>query len=1208
VLFIVTDDQRLEGTMAVMPKTTRWFHSGSASEGIEGGTFFPNAVTTTPWCCPARATIFTGRYAHNHGVQQNEESVDNPNTGGVVEPTTGGAALDLGSTLQRYLKDSGYRTGLFGKLFNESDLSVAPPYWDEWTFWGGGPYSGLEVGEGPPATRKFLWTYSTRYLEQRAEDFLQRANDQNDSQPWFLYVAPKAPHSAYVPEAKHADAPVPALDENDSAYFENDRSDKAPWVQTSHNDADEMKATWPQYLRTLKSVDKLVGGIMGRLKALNEDRDTIAVFTSDNGFLMGEHGLTGKGSPFLESIRVPFYMRWPNAPQWSGGGTPGLPGTDQRLVGNVDLAPTVVDAVNDGVTGDTDISPNPAMDGISLVDQSQPERDAILTEQWGQGGQPPPKTRGYCYGVDLTWASLVTRRFQYVEHYQTYPADPNQGSCPVEVTAQDDFGNNYRKIIDYVTDFDSVIFRDYYDITSGGDPGQLTNVLADDNVSPTGEKNQFFQLQNDANKENDPPVGSLAARLQELRECQGQSCRPQAGDPANVPVDVAITSAPVDPTDADDVKFTFTSTEPNSQFLCRKADDHLALPTAPWVPCTSPQTYSNMPAGRHGFSVQAISPSGSTDIQDHYWTQQDSAPPETTIVSRPQRSSASANATFTFTGSGTGNTFKCQLDNLPYVDCLSPVSYGVADGPHTFRVKAVDSSAEDPTPATFDWRVDTVAPNTQLSRSSTFSTNSSGATFGIAAEYLTGDRAVTGRIECRRDGGPFRPCNESKTYSRLAKGAHTVDARVRDVAGNFDPLPATDAWSIGALQVFDTAPDPTWPQIGHGTMVKAIVPDGAGGWYVGGDFTTVRDGSGTEHAHTDLVHIKSDKSVDNLWRPATNGTVSALVLHNGVLYAGGDFTQVSGTSGGTANTPRNRLAAIGAATGDPTAWNPNASGDVNALAIPPPAFTGAAVTSIYAGGAFQTVGGVTRQKAAEIQLAGTGAPTSWNPSVNSGATVHALAVHETSVFVGGASFTSVGGAPSPHPLVSRSNLAEIARTTGKPTAWAPNPDNAVLSLRIRRASSILPTIYVGGQFGTIGVPPVARSRAAEVNISDEGSVTSWNPSLTTTGSAAGSARDLLPLSCDVSPDPSCAAIVAGAFTSMNGAGGPVTRRRLAQADAVTGEAHDWNPVLNAPPLALRCSVDRCDSNPNRVLAAGGIFTTVGGAARNYLAFFDRPGP
>jgi hypothetical protein len=1001
---------------------------------------------------------------------------------------------------------------------------------------------------------------------------------------------------------------VPGLDESDPAYFENDRSDKAPWVQTSHNDADTMKANWPQYLRTLISVDKLVAGIMAQLKALNEDRDTIAVFTSDNGFLMGEHGLTGKGSPFLESIRVPFYMRWPNAPQWPGGGTPGLPGTDQRLVGNVDLAPTVVDAVNDGVTGDTDIAPSPAMDGLSLVDQNQPERDAILTEQWGLGGRPPPQTRGYCNGIDLTWASLVTRRFQYVEHYQTYPADPDQRSCPVAVTAQDDFGNNYRKVVDYVTDFDSVIFRDYYDITAGGDPEQLTNVLADDNVAPTGEKTQFFQLQDDANRENDPPIASLAERLRELRECQGQSCRPQPGDPASVPVDVAITSAPADPTDAADVQFTFTSTEPNTQFLCRKADDHLALPTAPWAPCTSPQTYTNMPEGRHGFSVQAMSPSGSTDIQDHYWTQQAGAPPETTITSRPRRSATSANATFAFSGSGAGNTFMCQLDSLPFAACTSPASYAVPDGPHTFRVKAADSLGEDPTPATFSWRVDTLAPNTQLTRSSTFSANSSGATFGIAAEYLPGDRVMTGRIECRRDGGQFRPCDESKTYSRLAKGGHTVDARVRDVAGNVDTTPASDAWSIGPLQVFDTAPDPAWPQIGQGTAVTSIVPDGTGGWYVGGDFTTVRDASGTLHAHTDLVHIKSDKSVDTAWRPATNGTVSALVLHNGILYAGGDFTQVSGTSGGTANTPRNRLAAISTATGDPTGWNPNADGEVSALAIPPPTFTGAA-TSIYAAGAFQTIGGVMRQKAAEIQLAGSGAPTSWNPNVNAGATVHALAVHETFVYLGGAGLTSVGGAPSPHPLVSRTNLAEIERSTGKATAWAPNPDKAVLSLRIKRApGGALPTIYVGGKFGTIGTPPVARSRAAEVNLSDGGSATSWNPSLSTTEASAGSGRDVLPLSCDVSPDPSCSAIVAGTFTAMNGAGGPVPRDRLAQADALTGEAHDWNPVLSASPLTLRCSVERCDNNASRVLAVGGTFTHVGGSPRRYLAFFDRPGP
>src|SRR5205823_13838383 len=101
VLVFIMDDQRLAGTMAVLPRTEAWFHAG--------GTFFPNAVTTTPLCAPSRASLLTGRYAHNHGVQQNQV---------VRGPTSRGPVRffeQIQSSLPAYLQRAGYRTGLFGR-------------------------------------------------------------------------------------------------------------------------------------------------------------------------------------------------------------------------------------------------------------------------------------------------------------------------------------------------------------------------------------------------------------------------------------------------------------------------------------------------------------------------------------------------------------------------------------------------------------------------------------------------------------------------------------------------------------------------------------------------------------------------------------------------------------------------------------------------------------------------------------------------------------------------------------------------------------------------------------------------------------------------------------------------------------------------------------------------------------------------------------
>jgi hypothetical protein len=105
---IVTDDQRAMGTLQAMPPTRRRF--------VRGGTRYRNAFTTTPVCCPSRASIMTGRYAHNTGVKTN----------------AAGHLLAHATTIQRYLHDAGYRTGIFGKYLQGMNLATDPPYFDKW--------------------------------------------------------------------------------------------------------------------------------------------------------------------------------------------------------------------------------------------------------------------------------------------------------------------------------------------------------------------------------------------------------------------------------------------------------------------------------------------------------------------------------------------------------------------------------------------------------------------------------------------------------------------------------------------------------------------------------------------------------------------------------------------------------------------------------------------------------------------------------------------------------------------------------------------------------------------------------------------------------------------------------------------------------------------------------------------------------------------
>jgi hypothetical protein len=259
----------------------------------------------------------------------------------------------------------------------------------------------------------------------------------------------------------------------------------------------------------------------------------------------------------------------------------------------------------------------------------------------------------------------------------------------------------------------------------------------------------------------------------------------------------------------------------------------------------------------------------------------------------------------------------------------------------------------------------------------------------------------------------------------------------------------------------------------------------------------------------------------------------------------------------------------------------------------PPTFTGAGVSTIYAAGAFNSIGGVARSKIAEINLA-DGSLTSWNPNANGGATINALATNERYVYVGGSGLTQVGSTP-------RNNLAEIDRFTGQATAWDPNPNGSVMALGLRRMPvGGLPAVYVGGLFTTIGNPPAARSKAAEVNITDNGTVTAWDPS------PSNYPLSFYPQGCIYR----CTTLLGGAFDQLASTGGsPVARKKLADTDLSTGAPNDWNPGIDRAAYAFACSIGNT-TNCTGTLAVGGIFNltgSIGGppvTARGRLAFFS----
>jgi arylsulfatase A-like enzyme len=397
--------------MAVMPKTLRWFAAQ--------GTRFTNAVATTPLCCPSRASIFSGQYAHNHGVLQNETRGE----------------LDLNYTIQRYLHDSGYTTGIVGKFLNYWNTCVNPPDFDRWSLLDG-LYFNFKVNEqGQCGART---GYTTTYLKDKALDFIRDVAP--GANPWFLYVAVPAPHGfgnarAPDPERRFAGAPIPPFHPPPS-YFELDRRDKPPWVRiprwTSARIQEERQGT----LRTLMSVDGMVDAIFNELHRTGEDDNTLAVFVSDNGFLWGEHGEISKGSPYAEAARIPMFMRWP---AWQRGSR-----IDNRLVANIDLVPTALAAA--GITP----SENRPLDGRLLQDTTW-ARDHILLEFWSLLNTPDTR--------EPTFASTFALGYEYTEWFEDDALTP--------------------KLWPSIEGGGAV--QEYYNLAS--DPFQLTNILHDGNLA-----------------------------------------------------------------------------------------------------------------------------------------------------------------------------------------------------------------------------------------------------------------------------------------------------------------------------------------------------------------------------------------------------------------------------------------------------------------------------------------------------------------------------------------------------------------------------------------------------------------------------------------------------------------------------------------------------------------------------------------------------
>jgi arylsulfatase A-like enzyme len=366
VVVIETDDQTVE-SMKVMRNVRRLL----AARGVT----FTNSFATTPLCCPSRATLLTGQYSHNHRVLQNRGGFD---------------MLNHGNTLAVWLSRAGYRTAMVGKYLNGYELhpTAVPPGWREWFALTEGAYYGYVVNHNRRRIVRAARTpanYSTDFLARHAVSVIR-----NTRRPLFLWYTPFAPHAGgkgYVDSqggevgdrggsqgGELTGSPTPP-----PRYVNRFRTTPLP-RPPSFNEADvtdkpgkvrkapplspaTITAVTRRYRATLASllaVDDAVAAIVRALQQTGKLGNTLIIFTSDNGFLFGEHRVGGKTYFYEPSIRVPLILRGPGIPR----------GIRRELVTNADLAPTIVKA--------TGVTPGRVMDGRPLFPAAN--RPAVFLE------------------------------------------------------------------------------------------------------------------------------------------------------------------------------------------------------------------------------------------------------------------------------------------------------------------------------------------------------------------------------------------------------------------------------------------------------------------------------------------------------------------------------------------------------------------------------------------------------------------------------------------------------------------------------------------------------------------------------------------------------------------------------------------------------------------------------------------------------------
>ncbi|HEX2183007.1 MAG TPA: sulfatase [Rubrobacteraceae bacterium] len=453
---------------------------------VEEGTTFENAFVTDPLCCPSRATILRGQYAHNHEILGNE-----PPNGGFEKFRTLGRQ---NSTVATWLQDAGYRTVLVGKYMNGYDTTYVPPGWDEW-YGIAGNYTSTDLNENGEIVSYDPESYHLDdVLAGKALDFVGDRGRGGaptlfrPEKPFFMWLGTTAPHAPAEPATRHEEALADVSLPRPPSFDEGDVSDKPAWIADNPPLNPEQVARAEQlYLnrvRAMLAVDDMIGRLVRALEESGELENTYLIFTSDNGFHLGQHRLTsGKWTAYEEDIRVPLIVRGPGVPEGR---------SLDHLVLNNDLAPTFAELAG---------AETPEfVDGRSLApllgDDPPPMeewRSAFLVEAMAEAADIPES-------VDVGAGEVIP-----LLTGDTQPSEDQRRASPLDEAPLDKAGRpgleavrtQDRLYVEYETGESELYYLEE-------DPYQLDNAYEDAGLDD---------------------LWRLEGWLSELRDCAGEDCR-----------------------------------------------------------------------------------------------------------------------------------------------------------------------------------------------------------------------------------------------------------------------------------------------------------------------------------------------------------------------------------------------------------------------------------------------------------------------------------------------------------------------------------------------------------------------------------------------------------------------------------------------------------------------------------------------------------